>query len=177
VSSIDSIEPRLLKNDEAIPYYDAYLKGKTPTEEFGFLSAKVMILLCNWIAIWFSLPLIVIGWLESFIVHTIVTSTLMYFIVNKHYVEWYADTNQYAFIRKKVLNGMRRISIYQRIEFDYISLYKVSEQQWSHSKKYYAIYDKNQNLILELDWKLNDYKVTEFSEKFGFELRDESGDE
>ena len=34
VSNVGSIEPRLLKNNEARRYYDAYLKGKTPTDEF-----------------------------------------------------------------------------------------------------------------------------------------------
>ena len=178
VSSVGNIEPRLLKNDEARRYYDAYLKGKTPTDEFTFLSAKLMILVCNWMAIWISLPLfILIGWFEGFVVHIIVTSFFMYFVAISHHVEWYADTNQYAFIMRKILTGKRRISIYQRIKFDYISLYKKGEQQWSHSKTYYAICDKNQNHVLELDWKQHDYKINEFSEKFGFNLRDESREE
>ena len=177
MSSVGDIEPRLLKNNEARRYYDAYLKGKTPTDEFTFLSANLMILVCNWAAIWISIPLFfVIGWLVAFIVHIIVTSVFMYFIAIKHHVEWYAETNQYAFIKKKVLNGKRIIHIYQRMEFDYISL-KKGKQQWSHSHYYYAIKDKNQNHILELYWKQYNYKINEFSEKFSFELRDESGKE
>ena len=175
MSSVGGIEPRLLKNNEARRYYDAYLKGKTPTDEFTFLSGNFMILVCNFTAIWISIPLfIVLGWLEAFIVHIIVTSIFMYFIAIKHHVEWYADTNQYAFIKKKALNVKRRISIYQRMEFDYISLYKKGEQQWSHAKYYYAICNNNQNHVLELDWKQYDYKINEFSEKFSFDLRDES---
>ena len=178
MSNVGGIEPRLLKNDEATRYYDAHLKGKTPTDEFTFLSARLMILVCNWMAIWISLPLfILIGWFVGFVVHIIVTSIFMYFVAIKHHVEWYADTNQYAFIKKKALNVKRRIFIYQRMEFDYISLYKKGEQQWSHANYYYAICDKNQNHVLELDWKQHDYKINEFSEKFRFDFRDESREE
>lgn len=178
MSSVGGIEPRLLKNNEARRYYDAYLKGKTPTDEFTFLSGNFMILVCNFTAIWISIPLfIVLGWLEAFIVHIIVTPIFMYFIAIKHHVEWYAETNQYAFIKKKVLNGKRIIHIYKRMEFDYISHKIIGEQEWSHANHYYAINDKNQNHILELYWKQYNYKINEFSEKFNFEFRDESGKE
>ena len=171
----DITETRLLEDDVAISHYNVYLRDKIPNEEFSFVSGRAMVFLCNYLGIWLSIWFIVMGWLEFFIAHTITTLILIYLIASAHYVELYYDTNQYAFIRRKILTGKERITIYQRMEFDYISHKKIGKQEWSHAKHYYAINDKNQNHILELYWKQYNYKINEFSEKFNFEFRDESG--
>jgi len=170
----DITETRLLEDDVAISHYNVYLRDKIPNEEFSFVSVRAMVFLCNYLGIWLSIWFIVMGWLEFFIAHTITTLILIYLIASAHYVELYYDTNQYAFIRRKILTGKERITIYQRMEFDYISHKKIGKQEWSHAKHYYAINDKNQNHILELYWKQYNYKINEFSEKFNFEFRDES---
>ena len=180
VSSVGGIEPRLLKNNEARRYYDAYLKEKTPAKEFTLQGTVPTIIGCIFFGLF--LGILISGWFlmigpVAFIVaHIIVTFVLTYFMGYTHNVKWYAETNQYVFNLRNIISKKEEITIYNRQPYDYISLYKEVRPSGpsSGSNKYYAIRDENQNDVMELHTMQYDYKITEFSHTFSFTVKDES---
>ena len=99
-----------------------------------------------------------------------------YLAAHTHYVHWYEETNQYAFILKYIFSKKVEITIYNRQPYDYISIYKIvgPSGPYSPRNRLYAIRAENQDDIMHLHSMQYDYKITEFSEIFGFEVKDES---
>ena len=169
--------PRLLEGDAAIEYYQENLIEKTPTKEFTFQGTVLAIINCIifslLLGILISMWFLMIGPVAFIVAHIIVTLAFTYFGACTHNLQWYVETNQYVFIMKYIFSKKEEITIYNRQPRDYISLYKVSSSGPAINRSY-AIRDENQNDLMKLDMTTYDYQITEFSEIFGFEVKDES---
>lgn len=180
MSSVGSTEPRLLEADDAIDYYNHNLLGKTPTKNFTLQGKVPTIIGCilygfflgSFISGWF----LILGPFEFIVAHVIVTLAFTYLAAYTHYIHWYEETNQYAFILKYIFSKKEKITIYNRQPYDYISIYKIvgPSGPYSPRNRLYAIRAENQDDIMDLHSMQYDYKITEFSEIFGFEVKDES---
>ena len=173
--------PRLLEGDAAIEYYNNNLLQKTPTKIFTLQAIVPTIFVCIFIGstvgILLSIWFLMIGPVAFISAHIIVNFVLIYTGVYTHNVQWYEETNQYVFILKYIISRKKEITIYNRLESDYISLYKTvssSSGPYSSINKFYSFRDENQNDVMELFSTKYDYQITEFSEIFGFEFKDES---
>lgn len=172
--------PRLLEGDAAIEYYHDKLLEKTPAKEFTLQATVPTIIGCIFFGLF--LGIFVSGWfliigLFAFTVAQIVfIFAFTYFAAYTHNINWYEETNQYAFILKFIFSKKEEITIYNRQPYDYISIYKIvgPSGPYSSTNRFYAIRDVNQNAIMDLHSMQYDYKITEFSEIFGFEVKDES---
>ena len=180
VSSVGGIEPRLLKNNEARGYYDACLKGKTPSKEFTLQGTVPTIIGCILyglvLGIFISGWFLIIGTVAFILAQIVFIFAFTYFAAYTHNVHWYEETNQYAFILKFIFSKKEEITIYKREPYDYISIYKIlgPSGPYSPRNRLYAIRAENQDDIMDLHSMQYDYKITEFSEIFGFEVKDES---
>lgn len=172
--------PILLEGDAAKEYYRDKLLEKTPSREFVFQGTVPTIIGC--ILHGLFLGILISGWFLfigpfAFIfAHIVFVFVFTYFAAYTHNVHWYEETNQYAFILKFIFSKKEEITIYNRQPYDYISIYKIvgPSGPYSSTNRYYVIRDVNQNDIMDLDSMQYDYKITEFSEIFGFEVKDES---
>lgn len=172
--------PRLLEGDAAIDYYQHNLMGKKPTKNFTLQGTVPTIIGC--ILFGLCLGIFISGWFLimgpfAFIfAHIVFVFVFTYFAAYTHNVHWYEETNQYAFILKFIFSKKEEITIYNRQPYDYISIYKIvgPSGPYSSTNRFYAIRDVNQNDVMDLHSMQYDYKITEFSEIFGFEVKDES---
>ena len=173
--------PHLLEGDAAIEYYHNNLLEKKPTKEFTFQGMVPTIIGCilygSFLGILLSLWFLFLGMVAFIVAHIIVTFVLTYFMGYTHNVQWYEETNQYVFILKNIISKKEEITIYNRSEYDYISLYKIvkaSSGPSSGSNKFYSIRDEYKNDIMKLDSMQYDYKITEFAHSFSFIIKNES---